>query len=200
MTRGHSFGSQLLQRGLRAFFALLVGALAMVNSPAALAQNGPTPPVTSTARVTVVSPASLVKINDLDFGKIAAQSTAGNVILNPNTNVCTTTGTIIHIGSCRAANFAGLGRRNFFVRFTVSSPTNLTGPGQAMVMDTMTLDTAPDLLYSPLGNGNGAGNQRWRIVSLTGIFNLQVGGTLHVNANQAPGQYSGTFTVTANYQ
>ena len=148
----------------------------------------------------MVSPGSIVKINDLDFGKIVARPTAGTVILNPATNVCTVTGAILHIGGCQAANFAGLGRRNFFVRITVSSPTNLTGPGQAMVMDTMTLDTSPDLLFAPLGNGTGNASRRYQIVSINGIYNFQVGGTLRVNANQAPGRYSGTFTVTAQYQ
>ena len=200
MTLGYSFSSQPLRRGLRALLALLACACAMAIAPAALARSGSTPPVTSTARATVVSPGSIVKINDLDFGKIVARPTAGTVILNPATNVCTVTGAILHIGGCQAANFAGLGRRNFFVRITVSSPTNLTGPGQAMVMDTMTLDTSPDLLYVPLGNGSGNASRRYQIVSLNGIYNFQVGGTLRVNANQAPGRYSGTFTVTAQYQ
>ena len=200
MTLGYSFSSQPLRRGLRALLALLACAFAMAIAPAALARSGSTPPVTSTARATVVSPGSIVKINDLDFGKIVARPTAGTVILNPATNVCTVTGAILHIGGCQAANFAGLGRRNFFVRITVSSPTNLTGPGQAMVMDTMTLDTSPDLLFAPLGNGTGNASRRYQIVSINGIYNFQVGGTLRVNANQAPGRYSGTFTVTAQYQ
>ena len=93
-----------------------------------------------------------------------------------------------------------MGRRNFIVRIQVSSPTNLTGPGQTMVMDTMTLDTSPDLLFQSNGNGNGVGNQRYRIVSNTGIFNFQVGGRLRVNANQAPGTYQGTFSVSVQYQ
>lgn len=200
MTSGFLFCSQPLRRGLRALFMLLASVLTLLIAPAALAQSGSNPSITSTAQATVVGPGSIVKIDDLDFGKIVARPTAGTVILNPATNVCTVTGAILHVGGCQAANFAGLGRRNFFVRITVSSPTNLTGPGQTMVMDTMTLDTSPDLLFSPLGNGNGNASRRYRIVSTNGIYNFQVGGTLRVNANQAPGIYSGTFTVTAQYQ
>ena len=200
MTLGFSFCSQPLRRGLRELLVLLASALVLLIAPPAMARSGSTPPVSSTAQATVVTPGSIVKINDLDFGKIVARPTAGTVILNPANNVCTTTGAILHIGGCQAANFAGLGRRNFFVRITVSSPTSLTGPGQAMVMDTMTLDTSPDLLFAPLGNGTGNASRRYRIVSLNGIYNFQVGGRLRVNANQAPGSYSGTFTVTAQYQ
>lgn len=201
MIWGILFSNDTLLRGWRALCARLICALAaLLIAPAALAQSGSSPPVSAPAHVTVVTPASLVKINDLDFGNIVPQTTAGTVVLNPANNVCTTTGTIIHIGGCLAANFAGLGRRNFIVRLSVSTSTNLTGPGQTMVMNAMTIDTAPDLVYQPNGGGNGNGNQRYRIDSTTGIFNFQVGGTLAVNANQAPGQYSGTFTVTANYQ
>ncbi len=201
MNWGISFSNDTLRRGWRTACAGLICALAaLMIAPAALAQSGSSAPASTPAHVTVVTPASLVKINDLDFGSIVPQTTAGTVILNPANNACTTTGAIIHIGGCLAANFAGMGRRNFIVRLSVSTSTNLTGPGQTMIMNAMTIDTAPDLVFQPNGNGNGAGNQRYRIDSNTGIFNFQVGGTLRVNANQVPGPYAGTFTVTANYQ
>jgi len=40
---------------------------------------------------------------------------------------------------------------------------------------------------------------RFRITSPLGNYNFPVGATLEVGANQAPGNYSGTFTVTLNY-
>ena len=201
MNLGISFSNEPLRRSWRSLCAGLICALsALLIAPAALAQSGSSAPDTTPAYVTVVTPASLIRINDLDFGSIVPHTTAGTVVLNPANNVCTTTGSIIHIGGCRAANFAGMGRRNFIVRISVSPSTNLIGPGQTMVMNAMTIDTLPDLIYQPNGNGNGIGNQRYRIASITGIFNFQVGGTLLVNANQAPGPYEGTFTVTVNYQ
>ena len=40
---------------------------------------------------------------------------------------------------------------------------------------------------------------RFRITSPLGNYNFPVGATLEVGANQAPGDYSGTFTITLNY-
>ncbi len=40
---------------------------------------------------------------------------------------------------------------------------------------------------------------RFTITSALGNYNFPVGATLDVGANQTPGDYSGTFTVTLNY-
>ena len=41
---------------------------------------------------------------------------------------------------------------------------------------------------------------RFRIASTNGQFNFPMGAQLAVGANQAAGTYSGTFSVTLNYQ
>ncbi|HZG32609.1 MAG TPA: DUF4402 domain-containing protein [Sphingopyxis sp.] len=40
---------------------------------------------------------------------------------------------------------------------------------------------------------------RFRITSPLGNYNFPVGATLEVGANQAPGDYAGSFTITLNY-
>ena len=40
---------------------------------------------------------------------------------------------------------------------------------------------------------------RFTIASALGNYNFPVGATLEVGANQTPGDYSGTFTITLNY-
>ena len=40
---------------------------------------------------------------------------------------------------------------------------------------------------------------RFRIAALNGVFNFPIGATLEVGANQAPGFYTGTWSITLNY-
>ena len=45
----------------------------------------------------------------------------------------------------------------------------------------------------------GLASPRFTIASALGNYNFPVGATLEVGANQTPGDYSGTFTITLNY-
>ncbi len=167
-----------------------------------MAAPGDTGSASAASRIVVVTPLSLVKVNDLKFGKVANTASGGTVVVNPQNSACTVTGPLLHIGTCQAAEFAGMGARNMTVRLRITNVVNLTGPGAPMVLDLLDFDTSPDLqlIGSPTGNGNGSGNKRYRILPSSGIFNFRVGGTLHVNANQAAGAYTGSFLVTAQYQ
>ncbi len=196
MTRGTSRRSAALRHALRAIFAALV--IALVAAPVA-AKEVATGSGTSSA--TVVEPLSLIKVRDLNFGKIVPRPTAGTVTVNASTGACTVTGAIMQVGTCSTAQFAGVGRRNLTVRFQLPGTVTLSGPGGAtMIADTLTVGPAPDLTFiGGNGNGLGNGNRRYRINSPTGIFTFQVGARLNVGANQAPGIYSGTFNVTVQY-
>lgn len=152
-----------------------------------------------TVAAAVVAPNTLIKVDDMDFAKVGSRATAGSVVLNPATGLCTSPDAVIRSGTCQPAQFTGMGRRNFFVRIQYPTTITLAGPGQDMIVDTVTLNAAPDLALSLPGNGNGNGNRRYLILSLSGIFSFKLGGTLRGNANQAPGVYSGDYTVTAVY-
>lgn len=168
---------------------------------AAPAWAGPNDTATTTGAGTavVVTPLSLVKVRDLDFGRIAARTTAGTVTLDPDQLTCAAV-TVIHAGACQPAEFAGMGSRRMMVRFQIPTTVTLTGPGANMTVTNLTLDTTPDLTYvGGNGNGLGNGNRRYQIVPASGIFTFRVGGRLNVNANQASGRYTGTFTVTVQY-
>lgn len=186
-----------LAAALTAFFAAVM--LAFSPTPA-LAQDVAT--ASASAQATVVAPLTLVKVTDMNFGRVAARPTAGTVIINPNTGACTVTGGLIHQGLCRYAEFAGMGTKRMTVKIQVPTTITLTGPaGATMLVDQVTLGTAPELQYiSGNGNGIGAGNRRYDIVSNTGIFTFRVAGRLNVGANQRPGVYTGTFSVTVVYQ
>ncbi len=154
-----------------------------------------------TSNAVVVEPLSLIKTQDLSFGKIVPRPTAGTVIVNPDTGACTVTGAILQVGTCRFAQFTGMGRRSMRVRFQL--PTTITlsnGTGGTMTADTFTLGSTPDLTFvGGNGNGLGNGNRRWNINPASGIFTFRLGAKLNVGANQAPGIYVGTFAVTVQY-
>jgi len=150
-----------------------------------------------TVEAVVVERNTLVKVDDMNFARVGSRTTAGAVVLNPVTNLCTSPNGVVLSGTCQPAQFAGMGRRNFFIRVQYPTSITLTGPGQAMTVDTITLNASPDLTLSAPGSSNG--NRRYLIVSLSGIFAFKMGGTLRVNANQAAGVYSGNYTVTAVY-
>jgi len=76
------------------------------------------------------------------------------------------------------------------------------------VLDTLTVSGLNGALFVGNGNSNGRGlgliqgngnNNRFRISGVGGVFDFGIGGTLHVNANQTPGIYRGTVTVTVTY-
>jgi spore coat protein U-like protein len=194
-----------LRARIVAGLALAVACL-LVAQPAA-AQTNTRVTRAAPAKAVVLTPLSLVKTADLDFGRIAATPAAGTVVVDSTTGACTYA-VVAGIGPCSAARFSGRGVVGGGVRIGLISSTNLTGPGQTMVLDTLTLSGLNGALFIGNGNSNGKGigliqgngnNNRFRIQGLGGVFDFGVGGTLHVNANQAPGVYRGTVTVTVTY-
>lgn len=163
---------------------------------------------TATTQAVVVAPATLVKVQDMSFGRIVARPQAGTVTVNGAMGACTVTGPILEVGTCRQAIFAGMGTKNMPARISLDSVVSLTGPGQAMVLDQVFLSNDATISFSgnPNANGQGVGltqgngNQRYTIASNSGIFTLKIGGRLNVNANQLPGIYTGSITVTVQYQ
>lgn len=211
MNRGPFPSRPRLKRPCGAIRAALALALVAGASQPALAGPTDSGAAAAVAEVAVMQPLQLVKMKDMDFGRVGAATTAGTIVLDPATGACTASANLLHLGPCRAAQFGGMGARNMLVRINGVSTIQLTGPGQAMVLDTFRINTGPDLTVAT-GGGNGNGNaygwsnapgqsnRRFRIVPTSGIFDFTVGGTLRVNANQAPGVYTGTFSVTVIYQ
>lgn len=206
MTWGNSCRDAISRPGHGALGALL--ALVCVAGFAAPAQAGEKVSATATTRATIVAPLTLVKQQDLVFGRIAARSTAGTVTVDQITGQCSVTGAIVVVGDCQFASFAGMGTKNMNARISLNAVSNLTGPGQPMVLDNIQLGTNSTISFSgnPNANGRGVGltqgngNQRYSITTNSGIFVLNIGGRLNVNANQAPGLYTGSITVTVQYQ
>ena len=164
---------------------------------AGAAQAGEIATTTANARSVIVADLTFFKVNDLQFGRIIAGTTAGTVVVAPTGTRTATGGARLASGtSSQAASFAGKGAFAQLVAISITNSTvTLTraGGGATMTMDTFIIGSTPtaQLTTTPL---------TFTIGNATGIFQFPVGATLRVGANQAPGVYTGTFTVTLQYQ
>lgn len=207
MTWGVTMNSGRTRPAIRAICAGLMLALAGLVAAPAQARNTPVT-ATANARATVVAPLSVVWVQDLKFGRIVPRPQAGTVTVDQITGACTVTGPILEVGKCQFAQFAGMGSKNMNARISLTNATNLTGPGQAMVLDQIKLGTNSTISFAgnPNANGRGVGltkggnSERYSITTNSGIYVLNIGGRLTVNANQAPGTYNGTITISVQYQ
>lgn len=138
-------------------------------------------------------PLVFFKVNDLNFGDIVPSGTAGQVRLYPDGSRTRTGGVTLVNNNHEPARFAGLGSYNQQVAISMTSGTIwITGPGAPMRVRQFEIGSTPTAILSttPL---------RFRIASTLGNFNFPLGARLDVNANQAPGDYSGNFTIILNY-
>ena len=167
-----------------AFLSCLLAA-ALVLCPAAAHAAPVGAPTAATGRAEILLPASFVKLMDMDFGLLTV-TTAGTAILDSNSGNVTTTGGVVLVGGRpHAAGFDAVSPTKNVVKISLpKKAVTLTRVGGT---ETMTLDT---------WTINGAVT---RNVVAHQEFQFQVGGTLHVNANQVEGDYLGTFDVTINY-
>jgi hypothetical protein len=179
------------QRGILWLLAVMASLLSLAP---AHAQSAPPQTVPVEARATVITLGSLVKARDLHFGDIIAGATPGTVRVAVN-GARTSTGGVTIVGtSHQAALFVGQGRRNQQIEISFATPTiQITGPGAPM---TVSLFEIGEIDGSLRGNRPG----RYRITTRNGQFEFPVGATLLVNANQASGTYTGTFTVLYEFQ
>lgn len=173
------------QRGL-AIVALL---LAPVVASPAFAQNN----TQAQTDAIVLRPLSFFKVNDLDFGSIIASGTAGTVRIAPDGTRSRTGGATLAGNDGEPARFAGLGTPNRQVNISLGANSIfITGPGVRMRVRDFEIGSTPTAILSTTPT-------RFTIASALGNYNFPVGATLEVGANQTPGDYSGTFTVTLNY-
>ncbi|EBA01797.1 DUF4402 domain-containing protein [Marinobacter sp. ELB17] len=128
---------------------------------------------------------AIVNVQSLSFGSfVAGNSGSVTVSTNGNRNAG---GGVVLIPSSQgtAAQFTVSGDPN--ATYTIQLPGNdivsLTGPGTDMFVNNFT------------STPSGAGGQ----LEAGGSQALSVGGTLNVGSDQAPGSYSGNFSVTVDY-
>jgi hypothetical protein len=148
------------------------------------------------ADATIVTPLSLIKDDDLEFGSILASVTAGTLVVPPSGLRTATGGVILAPGVYFPSRFAGYGKSGQSVQISLGSNSitlSRVGGGATMTVDTFVIGSTPTAILS-------TNPQVFTIGSANGIFNFPVGATLRVGANQAAGSYAGTFTMTLVYQ
>ncbi|GGH63877.1 hypothetical protein HNQ91_002427 [Filimonas zeae] len=142
---------------------------------------------TATATATIVTPISISKTDNLNFGNVAVHATtAGTVVLSPGGARSATGGVTLPAtpGTVAAASFTVSGEGNYTYAITLpSSALTITDGTNTM--------TVTDFTSTPNGTGTLS----------SGTQTLNVGATLNVAAGQAAGVYTSAapFTVTVNY-
>jgi hypothetical protein len=174
-----------LCRTLAAAFAMLIAALpAYAQADVERGQS----------QVGVVTRLSFIQTEELNFGQIFASGTAGTIVLAPNGTRTRTGGVTLTGSDHQPAVFAGFGQNNQRVQISLGSNSIfLTGPGTRMRAHTFVIGSTPTAVLTTTP-------RVFRINSANGGFAFPVGASLDVNANQAPGTYRGTWSITLNYQ
>lgn len=141
----------------------------------------------ASASAQILTPISIVKRVDMNFGNLAVNATAGTILLTPASSRTATGGVTFlngNSGTVTAANFevAGLAGATYSITLP-AGPTIISYSGNDMTVDSWTSDPTP--------TGTLTGGTEF----------VNVGATLHVPPSSPAGVYtSGTpFEVTVNY-
>jgi len=142
---------------------------------------------TASASATIITPISISKTADLNFGNVAVSATvAGTAVITPAGVRSATLGVTLPAtsGTVSAASFTVTGAAGYSYVITLpSSALTITNGSNTMTVTTF--------VSSPATNGTLTG----------GTQTLTVGATLNVDAGQAAGLYTSEtpFSVTVNY-
>jgi len=140
-------------------------------------------------RAEVVLPATLTALEGLDFGPIVGSATGGAMTINASTNVASTVGTIIQVGTtAHRATFRSQLPAGYVIFYLGDPSVILTRQGGTETM-------SASLTYAT-GAGLGPGPFLGTRISTATDQYYYAGGTLFVSAGQVPGLYEGTFTFS----
>jgi len=167
--------------------AFIMAAFAMFAAPV-FAQTE-----SADADALVITPLSLVKTADLDFGTLIAGPTGGTAVVSPAAVRTTTGGVTAAGGTPSNAEFKGYGYQGRYVYVSTTQPTYTlvrNGGAETVLLSRLTLqaDNLTPRFFPGLFQINSSS-----------IITLRIGGTLTVGPLQAPGVYEGTFPITMDY-
>ena len=157
------------------------------SSPA-LAEPGRSAQETGAAAANVAEPITIQRLADLRFGRFASPSTASTIQITPAGAFNPAGDVVSSTQMAQPAN--GRGPAQFRVRQAGNRG------GTVRIPNTITLRSG--------GNSMDVTDVQGRLVVTSGfgrfsVYRLDLGGTLQVKANQAPGSYIGDFDVTVVY-
>jgi len=163
--------SKLLISGLAA------AGLTVVSSQASLAATLST----AGASADVLAPMTLANPTPMYFGFVAGLPASATTVVLDLTDGTTPGGGAYADTTGTSADFTITGAALRAYTLTLPATITLTGTGLDMTINAIT------------NNATGT-------VPAGGTETFQVGGTLNINANQAADNYTGTYSVTVNYQ
>ena len=147
------------------------------------------------AAARVAQPIQITNTQSLEFGQITTNGTGiGRVTINARNGARTSNANVTRLGTTgfRRALFVVTGSAGRTVNLTTSSPTiTLSGPGPAMLVDTLRVSR---------NNAGVRSLPRAYNLPASGTMTIGFGGRLNIANNQMPGTYSGTFDLIATYQ
>ena len=163
--------------------SLLIAALLAPGSAMAAPETG-----RFRSRLSILKPLVLTKIADLDFGTIIPGIAIGDVTIDADTGVRTATdpAMIATTDNGERGQFGSVGQD------TASVDVDLVYPTQLLSADNKIIDVVTMVLDQ--------GNARNRILSSSSaIFFVGIGGTIRIRPDQEERLYTGTATLTVQY-
>jgi Mat/Ecp fimbriae major subunit len=131
----------------------------------------------------IVEQVNFAMLLNMNFGNILVSGNAGTITLDHATGNRTCTGVGVACTGTFSMSRLELSGDERLIKITWSPSFSLTGPGVAI----------PVSITSALNQGDN--------VNLTGGFAVvEFGAIMSLNAGQAAGVYTGSFSVTADYQ
>lgn len=157
----------------------------VVASSMFLVSDGTAAETTANATAEVMTPIAIANTSDLAFGKFSALTGGTVVIATDGTRTATSAVVLSTTNAGGVASFNITGDNNATYAITLpSTAVNITHT------DAITTMSVGSFVSDPSGTG---------LLSAIGAQTLNVGGTLTVGSAQSTGVYSGSFSVSVEY-
>lgn len=163
-------------------FAVSLGLVSPFQAAHAVSSNGTAEAVIISAGTPTLNP-----IDDLNFGQIIT-GPAGTVVVDTAGTPTPTGVSLVPSSGVQQGVIQVIGTPLAVVDINMVAPSYTVSNG----VQTMNV-TGFDI-------GNGAGNPHSVTIGAGSAVDVNIGGTLNVGAGQATGNYTGTFTLNADYQ
>jgi hypothetical protein len=164
---------------------LAAGAAIVAGSFASAAFAAGSVTQTAPASVTIISPVTLTKTQDMQFGQVVRPS-------NANTNTVT-------LDANDTVTLSGGGNGSTIASTTLSAKFNLTAPAGTTYSTVQTLAFQQNGLTNPQPSLPTATTGVLGTVPAAGIQELRYGASFDMNSSTPAQPYTGTLSVTVNY-
>lgn len=165
---------------MRSNYILFV--LTFVSLLWALSQTAYADDLTGTVGANIRAPLVITERDPIDFGLIAIDAAGDTIRIRPNGNLVITNNSV-NLGGQQFGLFRVEGTPNTSVSYSFSTGDVLTGPGADIPISNFEVNRSNPFTI------NGSGRR-----------NFRVGATIFPSAGQLGGEYTGTYTLTINYE